>query len=88
MLIGGTSKALSARVAGPVRAIGSEETFTAAAFPFHPRRERLQELTDLAEEGKVKPHLDAIFQPNDAVEAINYILNCHPQGKVALQMNF
>ncbi|HBI71584.1 NAD(P)-dependent alcohol dehydrogenase [Muricomes intestini] len=88
VLIGGTPKALSGMAAGPVRAIGSGKKFGSAAFPFQPKRQRLEELGRLADEGKVKPYIDHIYTPDETAKAIEYVLAEHPQGKVAFRMEF
>lgn len=88
VLIGGTPKALSGMAAGPVRAFGSGKKFGSAAFPFQPKRQRLEELGRLADEGKVKPYIDHIYTPDETAKAIEYVLAEHPQGKVAFRMEF
>ncbi len=88
VLIGGTGKALSGMAAGPIRAIGSGKKFTSAAFPFQPKRQRLEELGRLADDGKLRPFLDGVYAPDQVHEAIRYTLTQHPQGKVSIKMEF
>lgn len=88
VLIGGAGKALSGMAAGPIRAIGSGKRFTSAAFPFQPKKQRLEELSWFAEAGKIKPFLDRVYAPNEVPEAIRYILTEHPQGKAGIKMGF
>lgn len=87
-MIGGTPKALSGMIAGPIRSIGSGKKFTSAAFPFQPKKQRLEELQVLADDGKIKPYLDHVYTPTEAAKAIEYVLTEHPQGKVCFRMEF
>lgn len=43
---------------------------------------------ELAEAGKLKPHIDKIYSVRDTREAIKYIVTSHTQGKVVLTMDF
>ena len=88
IFIGGSGKAIRSAFGVPFHSIGSEKKFSMAAFPFQPKKLRLEELSKLAEDSKLKPHIDHIYMPNEAAEAIAYVLHEHPQGKVVFRMEF
>lgn len=43
---------------------------------------------ELAEAGKLSPHIDKVYSVHEAKEAIRYMLAEHAQGKVVLRMDF
>lgn len=48
--------------------------------------ERLKRLTQLVESGKVKPHIDKIFEMDQIKEAFTYKNTAHPKGKVVVKI--
>ncbi|WP_179190382.1 NAD(P)-dependent alcohol dehydrogenase [Candidatus Enterococcus mansonii] len=51
-------------------------------------RETIDQLVELLEEEKITPFIDKIYKISDVVQAVNYIVNEHAQGKVALTMDY
>lgn len=88
VFIGGSGKAIKSAFAVPFYGVGSKRKFTMAAFPFQPKKQRLKQLSSLASEGKLRPHIDKVYGASEVAEAINYVLKEHPQGKVAIRMDF
>lgn len=58
----------------------------AETFVAHPDREELMEIGRLIDEGRVHPHVSAVFELKDAAEAQAVLEQRHAQGKVVLQM--
>lgn len=50
--------------------------------------ETMQKLLRLIEGGDIKPFIDSTYQLNEVVKAINYVINEHTQGKVALKIDY
>ena len=48
----------------------------------------LNYVKELAESGKIKPYIDNTYSVYDTSKAIDYITNCHAQGKIAIKMDF
>jgi NADPH:quinone reductase-like Zn-dependent oxidoreductase len=58
----------------------------AESFVAHPDRAELIEIAQLIDEGKVHPHVSAVYELKDAREAQAQLEQHHAQGKVVLQM--
>ncbi|WEV38715.1 NAD(P)-dependent alcohol dehydrogenase [Lactobacillus sp. ESL0680] len=58
------------------------------ADPMFPQKDYLMVAQKLANEGKLDPYIDEIYQAKDIKQAINYVITKHPHGKVAVDMNF
>jgi NADPH:quinone reductase-like Zn-dependent oxidoreductase len=55
-------------------------------FIAHPDRAELIEIGRLIDEGRVHPHVSAVFELKEAAEAQAQLERQHAQGKVVLQM--
>ncbi|MEJ7642722.1 MAG: NADP-dependent oxidoreductase [Candidatus Nitrosocosmicus sp.] len=49
-------------------------------------RERLTQLGQLADQNKIKVHVDKTFPLGDAAKALDYVKDIHPRGKVVLEI--
>jgi NADPH:quinone reductase-like Zn-dependent oxidoreductase len=58
----------------------------AGSFIAHPDRAELIEIGRLIDEGRVHPHVSAVFELKDASEAQAHLERSHAQGKVVLQV--
>jgi NADPH:quinone reductase-like Zn-dependent oxidoreductase len=58
----------------------------AASFIAHPDRAELIEIGRLIDEGRVHPHVSAVFELKDAAEAQAQLEHRHAQGKVVLEV--
>ena len=80
--IGGMKQAFSAMGAS----IFSKKITTYVASK--PIKDALPYFKELAEAGKLKPHVDKVYDLQNVAEAINYVITEHAQGKVALRVDF
>lgn len=80
---GGT---LISSLAKPSEAKAREHHARATNFVAHPDRAELIEIGRLIDEGKVHPHIAAVFELKDAREAQDQLEHRHAQGKVVLQV--
>ncbi len=80
---GGT---LISSLAEPSESLAREHHAHAAHFVAHPDRAELIEIGRLIDEGKVHPHVSAVFELQAAAEAQAQLERHHAQGKVVLQM--
>lgn len=80
---GGT---LISSLAEPSESLAREHHAHAANFVAHPDRAELIEIGRLIDEGKVHPHVSAVFELQAAAEAQAQLERHHAQGKVVLQM--
>jgi NADPH:quinone reductase-like Zn-dependent oxidoreductase len=67
---------------GPALLRGSGRSITLVSL--EPSRTELQLLTDLIVAGKVRPVIDQVYPLKDAAEAIRYIEEGRPRGKIVL----
>jgi NADPH:quinone reductase-like Zn-dependent oxidoreductase len=67
-------------------AFSKQITFYGA--PLMPVKDYLAYITELAEEGKIRPFIDKVYPVQNVAEAIRYVLTEHAQGKVALTVDF
>jgi NADPH:quinone reductase-like Zn-dependent oxidoreductase len=88
VFVGGMKQAMLGSLGSPFYSIFSGKKFATAAFPFMPVKKSLVELKALADEGKIKPFIDNVYSAHDIGDAIRYVIDIHPQGKVAIDMNF
>ena len=88
VIVGGMKQAALGSLGSPFYSIFSGKKFASAAFPFMPVKKSLVELVTLADEGKIKPFIDKVYSAHDSGEAIRYVVDIHPQGKVAIDMSF
>jgi len=87
IFVGGTLKAILSVIGIPFYSIGSRK-FGASAYPFLPKKKYLSDLKNLAEQGKIQPFIDKVYNPHDIAEAIRYIVQEHSQGKVVINLDF
>jgi NADPH:quinone reductase-like Zn-dependent oxidoreductase len=87
IFVGGTLKAILSVIGIPFYSIGSRK-FGASAYPFLPKKKYLSDLKNLAEQGKIQPFIDKVYNPQDISEALRYIVNEHAQGKVVINLDF
>ena len=73
-------------LAKPSEAKARERHAHAANFFAHPDRGELIEIGRLIDEGRVHPHVSAVFELKEAAEAQAQLERRHTQGKVVLQM--
>lgn len=73
-------------LAKPSEAKAREHHAHAANFFAHPDRGELIEIGRLIDEGRVHPHVSAVFELKEAAEAQAQLERRHAQGKVVLQM--
>ena len=84
---GGTKQAIMAML-GKLPSLFSSKKVNTTAFPMIDKQSSLCKLTALAESGKLKPHIDNVYPAERANQAIEYIINEHAQGKVAISVDF
>lgn len=80
---GGTMVSSLAR---PSEAKAREHHAHAENFVAHPDRDELIEIGRLIDEGRVHPHISAVFELKEAAEAQIQLEQRHAQGKVVLQV--
>jgi len=73
-------------LAKPSEGMAREHHAHAASFVAHPDGGELIEIGRLIDEGKVHPHVSAVFELKAAAEAQTQLERHHAQGKVVLQM--
>ena len=73
-------------LAQPSAAKARERHVRAEHFVAHPDRAELMEIGRLIDEGRVHPHVSAVFELKEAAEAQEQLEQHHAQGKVVLQM--
>jgi len=87
IFVGGTTKAIMSVFGIPFHSIGSKK-FKASAYPLLPKIKYLSDLKAFAEKGKIQPHIDKVYSPQDISEALRHIVQDHAQGKVVINMDF
>ncbi|MEH7454671.1 NAD(P)-dependent alcohol dehydrogenase [Gottfriedia acidiceleris] len=60
--------------------------FSSSAIPSSDSQ--LSSIKEMAEQGLLTPHIDKIYSIREVSNAIDYVINQHTQGKVALKMDF
>lgn len=88
IFVGGIKQAMLGSLGSMFYSIFSGKKFIPFAFPFMPVKKSLAELKLLADEGKIKPFIDKVYPIQDIEEAIRYVIETHPQGKVVINMDF
>ncbi|MGH8168944.1 MAG: zinc-binding dehydrogenase, partial [Steroidobacteraceae bacterium] len=73
-------------LARPSEARARERHARAESFVAHPDRAELMEIGRLIDQGRVHPHVSAVFELKQAAEAQSQLEHRHPQGKVVLQI--
>jgi NADPH:quinone reductase-like Zn-dependent oxidoreductase len=73
-------------LAPPSETKAREHRARAAHFVAHPDRAELIEIGRLIDDGRVHPHVSAVFELKEAAEAQVQLERHHAQGKVVLQM--
>ena len=73
-------------LARPSEAKARQHHAHAANFVAHPDREELIEIGRLIDEGRVHPHVSAVFELSEAAKAQVELERRHAQGKVVLQV--
>ena len=73
-------------LARPSESKARERHAHAENFLAHPDRAELIEIGRLIDEGRVHPHVSAVFELKQAAEAQAQLEHRHAQGKVVLQM--
>lgn len=73
-------------LARPSEAKAREHHARASSFVAHPDRDELMEIGRLIDEGKVHPHVSAVFELGEAAKAQVQLERHHSQGKVVLQV--
>ena len=87
IFIGGTMKAILSVFGIPFYSIGSKK-FGASAYPFLSKKKYLSDLKAFAEQRKIQPFIDKVYNPHDISEALRYIVQEHAQGKVVINLDF
>lgn len=64
------------------------KNFTYFAGPMMPQKDYLAYAKQLAEAGKLTPHIDKIYSVANTKDAIRYMVESHAQGKVVVRMDF
>lgn len=62
--------------------------FTFFIGPAMPQKDYLKVGKELAEAGKLTPHIDEVFAVKDTTKAIAYAIKTHPQGKLVIKTDF
>ena len=88
VFVGGMKQTMMGSLGSPLYSIFSGKKFAPVAFPFMPVKKSLTELKTLADDGKIKPFIDKVYSAYDIGDALRYVIETHPQGKVAIDMNF
>ncbi len=73
-------------LARPSEARARERHARAESFVAHPDRAELMEIGRLIDQGRVHPHVSAVFELKQAAEVQPRLEHRHPQGKVVLQI--
>ena len=71
----------------PFYSIGSKK-FGVSVYPLLPKKKYLSDLKTFAEQGKIQPFIDKVYNPHEISYALRYIVKDHPQGKVVINMDF
>jgi len=88
IFVGGMKQTVLGSLGSPFYSIFSGKKFSPVAFPFMPVKKSLAKLKTLADEGKIKPYIDKVYSVYNVDEAIRYVIETHPQGKVVIDMDF
>jgi NADPH:quinone reductase-like Zn-dependent oxidoreductase len=88
VFVGGMKQTMMGSFGSPFYSLFSSKKFTPVAFPFMPVKKSLTELKTLADGGKIKPFIDKVYSAYDIGDAIRYVIETHPQGKVVIDMSF
>ena len=70
----------------PDEALTKERGITAIAQFTGVNSQRLKRLTELVDEGVIKPQIDKVFSLDQAKDAFDHLENGHPNGKVIIQV--
>jgi len=87
VIVGGMKQAALGSLGSPFYTIFTGKKFKPVAFHFMPVKKSLVDLKMLADEGKIKPFIDNVYSSHEIGNALRYVLDIHPQGKVAIDMS-
>jgi NADPH:quinone reductase-like Zn-dependent oxidoreductase len=63
-----------------------ERGITGESFAAHGGRQRLEELAQLVDAGKLRPQVEAVLPLDSAREALARVASRHTRGKIVLQI--
>ena len=81
--IGAATQAMKVMVRAPF-----SKEFRAYSSIFTPEKDYLDQAAKLVSEGKIVPHVDAVYSISRAAEAVGYLMTQHAQGKVVIAVDF
>jgi NADPH:quinone reductase-like Zn-dependent oxidoreductase len=73
-------------LAPPDPVLAEKYQVTAIGQMTNTNTKKLNHLTDLVNDGKVKPQVDKIFSLNETGKAFKYLTEGHPKGKVVIKI--
>lgn len=73
---------------GPFYSFGSGKKMSGSPYFFVNKQKSLSCLIDGVAESKIKPMIDKVYSVKEIKEAITYVVNEHPQGKVVIKIDF
>ena len=88
VVLGGSMRQLMGAVLGPLLSIRSGKKLTVATQATVNKKEALTYLKETFETSDIVPYLDKIYRPQEIAEALQYIVELHPQGKVGVSLDF
>lgn len=78
----------TAGLIAPLYALGSGKKMTFVMYASAVNHEHLKALANLAEQGKIKPMIEGVYQPDELGSVLENIGKNHAQGKVVLKPGF
>lgn len=81
--IGAAKQAMAVMLRSPF-----SRSFRAYSSVMTPERGYLDRAAELAAEGKIRPHVDAVYPIAQTADAVKYLLAQHAQGKVVVSVEF
>lgn len=81
--IGAATQAMKVMVRAPF-----SKEFRAYSSVFTPEKDYLDQAAKLLSEGRIAPHVDAVYPISRAGEAVEYLMTQHAQGKVVIAVDF
>lgn len=88
--VGGVRQGIEGMALGPVISLGSSKSFRFAPYAMIKDKGMyfLDNIKEMAENGKFKPYIDRTYPVGEVAQAIRYIIKDHAQGRVAITMDF
>ncbi len=85
VFVGGETKRIFQIMAAcPLNTLFSKQKIT--SFLSRPNQADLQLLKDMAEEGQIRPVIDSYYSLDEVADAIRYMEDVHPSGKIVIQV--